>query len=358
MSDGAPSLRSRPGLREWLELATETTLDPDLAICDAHHHLWDRSPSFVERYLLPDLVEDMSGGHNVVSTVFVECGTMLRADGPEEYRCIGETEFANGVAAMSASGLYGPARAAAGIVGTADLRRGDAVADVLDAHIAAAGGRFKGIRQGAFWDPSPAIERHRTSPPEGLLRHGDFRSGFKHLQSRQLSFDAWCAHPQIPDVVDLARAFPDTVIVLDHLGGPLGIGSYAGIADEVFAHWSGTIAELARCQNVVVKLGGVHMPLNGHGWHLRDRPPTSEELADAARRYVERAIELFGTSRCMFESNFPVDKLSCSYTVLWNSFKLLATGYSVDERADLFHRTAERVYRLPATAEASSMPPP
>ena len=331
----------------WLDKVTEPVLDPELAICDPHHHLWDGRKGYVQpRYLLDEILEDISGGHNVVSTVFIECGAMFKAEGPEAFRCIGETEFVNGIAAASASGSHGKARIAAGIVGTVDLRIGDAAGDVLDAHIAAGGGRFRGIRRGAFWHASPAIENHRTHPPEGLLLRDDFRAGFKHLASRKLSFEVWCAHTQIPNATSLAKAFPETTIVLDHFGGPIGIGPYANKHDEVFADWKVKIDELARCQNVVVKLGGLNMEVNGYDWHHRPTPPTSAELAQATRRYFDHAIGRFGPKRCMFESNFPVDKLSCGYTVLWNSFKRLAEGYSGDERAALFCGTAERVYRL------------
>jgi predicted TIM-barrel fold metal-dependent hydrolase len=331
----------------WLAQVPETALEPELAICDPHHHLWDAASRHIQsRYLLDEILADISGGHNVVSTVFIECGAMFKADGPENFRCVGETEFVNGIAAMSASGGYGKSRIAAAIVGTCDLRIGDAAADVLDAQIAAGGGRFRGIRRGAFWHASPEIENHRTQPPEGLLLRDDFRSGFKHLAPRKLSFEVWCAHTQIPDAVSLARAFPDTVIVLDHFGGPIGIGPYQGKADEVFADWKGKIDELAKCQNVHVKLGGLNMEVNGYGWQHKPKPPTSAELAAATRRYFDYAIEKFGPKRAMFESNFPVDKLSCSYTVLWNSFKLLAKGFSADEKAALFHDTAAKVYRI------------
>ncbi|MFM9937995.1 MAG: amidohydrolase family protein [Hyphomicrobiaceae bacterium] len=333
--------------QDWLAKVPEAVLDPALPICDPHHHLWDSRKGYIQgRYLLDEILDDIGGGHNVVSTVFIECGAMFKTDGPEAFRCIGETEFVNGIAAMSASGGYGKARIAAGIIGTVDLRIGDLAGDVLDAHIAAGGGRFRGIRRGAFWHASPAIENHRTQPPEGLLLREDFRTGFKHLARRQLSFEVWCAHTQFPDATSLARAFPDTTIVLDHFGGPIGMGPYAGKQDEVFADWKAKIDELAKCPNVVVKLGGLNMEVNGYGWEKRPLPPTSAELAQATRRYFDHAIERFGPSRCMFESNFPVDKLSCSYTVLWNSFKLMAKGFSADERAALFCGTAERVYRL------------
>ncbi len=331
----------------WLDAVSEPVLDPELAICDPHHHLWDSRKGYVQpRYLLDEILADVSGGHNVVSTVFIECGAMFKTDGPEAFRCVGETEFVNGVAAMSASGGYGKPKIAAGIVGTVDLRLGDAAAEVLDAQIAAGGGRFRGIRRGAFWHANPDIHNHRTNPPEGLMLRDDFRAGFKHLAPRKLTFEVWCAHTQIPDAVSLARAFPETTLVLDHFGGPIGSGPYAGKQDEVFADWKSKIDVLAGCPNVVVKLGGLNMEVNGYGWEHRPKPPTSAELATATRRYFDHAIERFGPGRCMFESNFPVDKLSCSYTVLWNSFKLLAKGFSVDERALLFRGTAERVYRL------------
>ncbi|RPH84429.1 MAG: amidohydrolase [Candidatus Rokuibacteriota bacterium] len=347
-------MTTRSTNHDWLALTPEAPLEPGLPICDPHHHLWDRQAGRVApRYLLDEIVEDVGAGHNVVSTVFIECGAMFRRDGPEALRCVGETEFVNGIAAMSASGLYGPARIAAGIVGTADLRLGDAVAGVLDAQIAAGGGRFRGIRRAAAWDADPAVPAHRTQPGAGLFLRDDFRVGFKHLAPRRLTFEAWCYHHQIPDVTALARAFGDTTIILNHFGGPLGVGPYAGRADEVFAQWRTCIDQLATCPNVVVKLGGINMEMNGFGWHERSRPPGSQELMEATRRYYEHTIEKFGADRCMFESNFPVDKASCSYTVLWNSFKRLTARYSEAEKARLFHDTTARVYRLDELPQSS-----
>ncbi|MGI9421760.1 MAG: amidohydrolase family protein [Hyphomicrobiaceae bacterium] len=338
---------ARSSNHAWLEQVVETPLEPDLRICDPHHHLWDfREDGVQRRYLLDEMLEDVSGGHNITSTVFIECGTMFREGGPEPYRAVGETEFVNGISAMSASGLYGPTRIAAGIVGTADLKIGDAAADLLDSQIAAGNGRFRGIRLGALWHPHPEIRNHRTEPPENLLLRDDFRAGFKHLASRNLTFEAWCCHEQIPDVTDLAHAFPDTIIILDHFGGPLGIGPYAGRADDVFGDWQHKIAALARCPNVMAKLGGLNMDINGFGWQDKPEPPTSQTLMQATRRYFEHTIEKFGVERCMFESNFPVDKLSCGYTVLWNSFKRMTSDYSEAEKAALYHDTAVRVYRL------------
>ncbi len=322
----------------------EEILEPDRPICDPHHHLWDHPGN---RYLLDELLADTGSGHNVVSTVFVECMSMYRADGPLEMRPVGETEFVNGVAAMSASGRYGPARVAAGIVGFADLTLGDDVVPVLEAHIAAAPDRFRGIRHAAGWHESPDIRNSHTNPPRGLLAEPAFRRGFRQLDRFGLSFEAWLYHPQLQELVELARAFPETPIVLDHFGGPLGIGPYAGRQSEVYETWKQDIDALAACPNVVAKLGGINMPLNGFGWDKRPRPPTSEELVAATRQYYDWTIQCFGPSRCMFESNFPVDRVSCSYAVLWNAFKRLASGYSEDEKSAMFHDTAARTYRLP-----------
>ena len=331
----------------WLSLVQEDTIEPDLPICDPHHHLWDHRYERVEpRYLLDEVLADINSGHNVVSTVFVQCTAMHKADGPEAMRPVGETEFVNGIAAMSASGAYGPSRVAAGIVGTADLTLGDSAAPVLEAHLQAGGGRFRGIRHSAAWDPAGPLISNRPMPPAHLFLDTNFRAGFAHLSRYDMTFEGWCYHHQITELTDLARAFPDTTIILDHFGGPLGVGPYVGKREEIMTQWQKDIAELATCANVVAKLGGINMEVNGFGWHERERPPTSQELMEATRPYYEHTIEQFGVSRCMFESNYPVDKVSCSYNVLWNSFKRLAADYSADEKAQLFHDTAARIYRL------------
>ncbi len=327
---------------QWLAQVREDALDPTLPICDPHHHLWDRDGS---RYLLHELLQDLDCGHNVVSTVFIECAAMYRAAGPEALRPVGETEFVNGVAAMSASGGYGPVRACAGIVGFADLLLGEPVDAVLEAHLAASS-RFRGIRHAAGWDPSPEVRNSHTQPPEGLYDRADFRRGFARLEAHGLSFEAWQYHHQLPSVTALAQAFPGTIIILNHFSGPLGIGPYAGRRQEIFSRWQQDLADLAQCPNVVAKLGGLVMPINGFDFHKRDRPPGSEELAAATRDWYRHAIDCFGPARCMFESNFPVDKASVGYGVLWNSFKRLAADFSAAERADLFRDTAERVYRI------------
>lgn len=327
---------------EWLALTSEPIIDPERPICDPHHHLWDHPDS---RYLLDELLADTGSGHNVVSTVFVECASMYRATGPEALRPVGETEFVNGVAAMAASGQYGDLQACAGIVSFADLTLGAAVGEVLDAHIAASG-RFRGIRHANSWDPSDEVRNAHTRPMPNLLADASFCEGFAELGKRGLSFDAWLYHHQIPELTALARAFPDTTIVFDHFGGPLGIGPYAGRQSEIFPEWQRDVAELAGCPNVVAKLGGVVMAVNGFGFHKREQPPSSQELADVTGPYHRHAIESFGADRCMFESNFPVDKVSTSYAVLWNAFKRISADASESEKSALFHDTAQRVYRL------------
>ncbi len=332
-----------PIRHDWLARVEEPILEPELPIVDPHHHLWDYQDS---RYLLDDLLADTGSGHNVVATVFIECAAMYRAGGPEAMRPVGETEFVNGIAAMSASGGYGETRACAGIVGFANLRLGAAVDEILQAHTAAAPARFRGIRHAASWDASPDVRNSHTNPPEGLYNDATFREGFARLAPNGLTFETWLYHPQLRDVVGLARAFPETTMILNHFGGPIGVGPYAGKRAEIYETWKGDIASIAECENVVAKLGGINMAINGFDWHKRDRPPTSEELVAATGDWYRHAIDCFGPERCMFESNFPVDKVSCSYPVLWNAFKRLAADFSAGEQAALLHDTAARVYRL------------
>lgn len=328
---------------EWLQLTVEAPVEPSLPICDPHHHLWDRPD---DRYLLDELLQDIRSGHNILSTVFIECRAMYRKDGPEEMKPVGETEFVQGIAAQSASGQYGPIRAVAGIVGYANLTLGAAVAPVLERHLAASPTRFRGIRHICVWDTDPAIPITAPVRMPGLVLDSTFRAGFACLKQYNLSFEAWLYYHQLPELASLARAFPEVPIVLNHIGGVLGVGPYAGKRDEIFQDWKRGIAEVASCHNVVVKLGGLGMPRSGFGWETRTAPPTSTELAEATAPYYLFCIEQFGPNRCMFESNFPVDKLSYSYGVLWNSFKRMTQNFSATERAALFHDTAVRVYRL------------
>ncbi len=332
-----------PVREDWLGKRTETILEPDLPIVDPHHHLWDR-PGW--RYLLPELLADLAGGHSITATVFAQCRSFHRASGPEAMKPVGETEFVNGVAAMSASGTYGPTRVCAGIFSHANLTLGDRVEPVLDAHIRAGGDRFRGIRHITAWDADPDLNNPGNPAPPGLMGDAAFRAGFARLAKMDLTFDAWLYHPQIPELTSLARAVPAVRIVLNHVGGPLGIGPYAGKRNEVFADWRTSILDLATCPNVFVKLGGLGMRVNGFGFEARVEPPSSEELATAWKPYMETCIEAFGAARCMFESNFPVDKGSYSYPVGWNAFKRLAAGASASEKADLFGGTATRFYRL------------
>lgn len=325
-------------------LVQEDAIEPGLPIIDPHHHLYSR-PDW--RYLFDDLLSDISGGHNVLATVYVETLENARADGPESYRPVGETEFANGVAAISASGNFGPARLCAGIVGHADLCLGEAVDEILAAHIAAGGGRFRGIRYVTYWDPDENIRNLlRRRPAKQLMADPRFRAGFNCLRRHDLSFDAIFFHPQIPELQDLARTFDDTPIVLNHLGFPLGVGQYTGKREEVFAAWSRDIRALAACPNVFIKLGGFGMALMGFEFSKQPGRATSEELARAWAPYFDVCIEAFGPARCMFEGNYPPDRATCTYNVLWNAFKHIARKYSPSEKADLFHGTASRFYRI------------
>jgi predicted TIM-barrel fold metal-dependent hydrolase len=331
--------------QDWLARTVEDAIDTDVEICDPHHHLWEFPAN---RYLVEEFLADLSRGHRVTRTVYVECHQHYRTGGPLALRPVGETEFVDDCT----SGLQGAqavTQIAAGIVGFADLCLGHAVRDVLEAHLAAST-RFRGVRHASAWDASEQVRRAHTDPPPELLGRKEFRAGVGYLRDLGLTFDAWLYHTQILDAVGLAHAFPEMTIVLDHAGGPLGIGPYTGRRDEVFAAWRRAMAELASCPNVMVKIGGLAMTMSGFGWHKRAAPPGSIELADSMRPYFSVCLELFGAGRCMFESNFPVDRASCSYTVLWNAFKRLARNCSPAERSALFRDTATRVYRLEGPA--------
>jgi predicted TIM-barrel fold metal-dependent hydrolase len=328
---------------DWLAQRKEAVLDPTRVIVDPHHHLWDRGG---QRYLLDEITTDIASGHNVVATVYVEARSMYRAKGPESFRPVGEVEFANGAAAISASGGYGPAAVCAGIVGHVSLLSGEGARPVLEAEISAGQGRFRGIRHSVAWDSDPNVAHMYATRPKGLLLDSTFRKGFACLAPLGLSFDAWLFHPQIGELADLARAFPDTQIVLDHCGGPAGTGQYANRREEVFTTWKASIREIAKCPNVAVKLGGLAMCLLGYDFHERAMPPSSEELATVWRPYIETCIEAFGPERAMFESNFPPDNGQCSYQVIFNAFKRIAASLSETEKDALFSKTAMKVYRL------------
>jgi predicted TIM-barrel fold metal-dependent hydrolase len=343
MSNTAPGSYHLPIRSDWLALRREVILDAARPIIDPHHHLWER-PTW--RYLLPELLEDTASGHNIVATVFMECHSMYRAAGPAALKPLGETEFVNGVAAMAASGGYGATRVCAGIIGHADLRLGAAVEDVLLAHIRAGGERFRGIRHITAWDEDRTLLNPKTEAVRGLMADARFREGFARLAPLGLSFDAWLFHPQLGELAELADAFPETPIILNHAGGPVRAGAYAQRLDDEFRHWSEAVRALARRANVVVKLGGLGMRINGFGFEAGAEPPSSETVAAAWKPYVHTCIEAFGAARSMFESNFPVDKGSVSYAVLWNAFKRLAADASESEKSALFHDTASSTYRL------------
>jgi L-fuconolactonase len=324
-----------PGSDEWRALVDEAVVDPEQRIVDPHHHLWPAGPL---PYSLPDLLADLGCGHRVERTVFMECRASYRTDGPPELAPVGETEWVAGESARS-GGLI------AGIVGHTDLRLPN-LDDILDAHTDAGAGLFRGIRDAlSRAEPGDGL-MIAGGAPVGLFEDPAFRAGVARLGERGLTYDTWHYHYQNPEFLSLARAVPRTTMVLDHFGTPIGVGGYADQRDAIFEAWKRDIAEIADCENVVAKLGGMAMPDNGFGWHVAERPPTSDEFVAAQGRYYHHMIESFGADRCMFESNFPVDRMSLSYRVLWNGLKKLARDYSPAERESLFAGTATRVYRL------------
>ena len=328
---------------DWLGLVREEIVEPERPIVDPHHHFFLGLEMFGD-YMLDDLWADTGSGHRVESTVFIECGMSYRKGAPEGFAPVGETEFVVPIAAESARGGPGAACVRA-IVGHADLLRGAAAREVLEAHLQASG-LFRGIRHSAAWDASLAVHRAGGATDADLYADPRFREGFAQLAPLGLTFDAYHYHTQTLALARLARDFPETTIVLDHLSCPLGVGPYAGRREEIFEAWKRDVSEIAGCPNVVMKLGGMAMPWNGFGFEERDLPPSSDDLVSAQRGYYLHAIEAFGPERCMFESNFPVDKLAISYTVLWNAFKKLAADFSEDEKDALLRGTASRVYRI------------
>jgi L-fuconolactonase len=334
-----------PVRQDWLDRRKEPILEPELPIVDPHHHLWVR-PGW--RYMLDEFLLDTGSGHNIIATVFVQALSMHRDSGPIEMRPVGEAEFVNGIAAICASGYCGKTKVAAGIVGHADLTLGSRVEPVLAALVRAGGDRFRGIRYITAWDADTSLNNPSYPAPAGLLADKTFREGFAVLSRLGLSFDALVFHPQLEEVANLARAFPDTKIVLNHVGRPVGTGAYTGKLNEVFPRWAASIKALAVHENLYIKVGGLGQSINGLGFEKQAEPPSSEMVANAIRPYVETCIEAFGSRRSMFESNFPPDKVGYSYPIFWNACKLLTRGASVTERADLFAGTAARFYRLNA----------
>jgi L-fuconolactonase len=353
MSDPTPFGRVLPLDKAWLaRLPREQPIEPELPIVDTHHHLWGQLPAALPQgdggedhtYLLEQFAQDFNSGHNTIATVYVECHGNYRTSGPAELRPVGETEFAAAVGASSDQGGFGSARVCAGIVGSADLTLGARVRPVLEAHLEAGQGRFRGVRATAGYDADPAIGNTTSEP--GIYRRPEFRAGVAELTELGLSLDAWVFFTQLGDVVELARACPDTSIIMGHCGGPLGYGPYAGRRDEVFSQWKRSLGELAACPNVSLKLGGMMIRLAAIDYRKLPAPPSSEEIARLWGPYIETCIELFGASRCMFESNFPVEKLGADWVTLWNAFKRITASCSADEKRALFSANAQRVYQL------------
>lgn len=335
--------------RDWLALQVEEAIEPDLPIIDAHHHCYDVPPRPIfPAYPVDALLADKTGsGHNVVATVYVDSQIAVRPDGPEHMRHVGGVEHAEAIALEGLRRGGRNAGVCAAIVGHAPLKLGAAVREVLEAELAASPERFRGIRVRTAFDPDAPFNEGGWP---GMMAEGDFREGFAELAPLGLGFDAWLLHPQIPELTDLARAFPDTRIVLNHIASPIQIGRFAGREREVFDAWARDMAELATCPNVTVKIGALNMTFTGLSFIGRDRPPSSEELAEKQRGYVLRTIDLFGPDRCMFESNFPVDMLGVSYGVLWNGFKRMVADFTPTEKLALFHDTAATAYRIGAAA--------
>ncbi len=336
------------GGNDWLAQTIEDILEPDLPICDPHHHLWDRRISRVpyQRYLLDELLEDVGSGHNVRSTVFIEAESMMRDSGALEMRSVGEVEFVQGTAAASASGIYGDIRAAAGIVGSADLNLGEGVKQVLEALQTASPNRFRGIRHRLTWDPHPELASASSAGIPGQMQDEQFRIGAQALADMGMTFEGWMYHHQLPELAELARAVPSLTIILNHIGGLLRIGPYSENDKDTVSAWKEGMAAVSECPNVVVKLGGMGMPIMGFDWHLREKPVGSQELADDMSPFLNYCIEQFGPDRCMFESNFPVDKVSFSYHVMYNAFKRLSSDYSFQQRVGMFHSNAVRIYKV------------
>jgi L-fuconolactonase len=338
--------RTQPPNEEWLSRsAVEPALEPDLPIVDSHLHFWHHPSG--HRYFVEEFAKDLAASrHNIKSTIFVECNSMYRADGPEHLRCVGETEFAVGMAAMAASGKYTSCRAASAIVGFADLTLGTRTQEVLEAHLQAANGRFRGVRQRAKWDADPLVRGPVSADRPGLYLEPEFGRGLDLLTSMGLSFDTSIFHPQIPDVTALARKHPDANIVLIHTGSPVGHSTYAGREAENHTNWLASMKQLAKCPNVSVKMGGILMSLGNFDFTTAEMPPTSQQLAALWRPYIEPCIELFGAERCMASSNFPVDKAGFGYGTVWNMFKRVTAECSADEKSMIYSETAKRVYRL------------
>jgi predicted TIM-barrel fold metal-dependent hydrolase len=332
-----------PVVPEWLALREEPVEDPAMPIIDPHQHLWTRAYA---PYLFDQYLADTKGGHQVAASVYVQCSSMYREDGPEEMKPLGEVEFANGMAAMSASGQFGPSRLCAGIVGFADLTRGKPVRRILESMTRVAGERFKGIRTLATWSPVKVRSHASTGERPHLLLLPEYQEGLAELADLGLSLDVLVFHTQLADVESLARSFPDTRIILNHAGNPVLSGPYKERREEMMQVWMEGMRRVSALPNVHVKLGGLASRLSGSMWHTLPQPPSSDVMAGHFEPFVRHCVRYFGAGRCMFESNFPVDKGQTSYRLLWNAFKKLAAAYPAQDQESLLWRTADDCYRL------------
>jgi predicted TIM-barrel fold metal-dependent hydrolase len=330
-----------PANTVWLATRNEEAIDPSRPIVDAHHHLWD-FPG--DRYLFDDVLADFGSGHNVVASVYLQAESMHRADGPVPMRPVGETEFINGIAAQSASGMYGKTKLCAGIVGTVDIKLGKCVQPVLEAHRRAGGDRFKGIRPVVTWHESDQVRPWEGVPH--ILLQPAAQEAIRCIATMGMTLDLWVFFTQLDDVVAVCETFPELVVILNHCGGPIGLGPYAADRRAMFAQWRSVIRRMAKFPKLRMKLGGLGMRYMGFDLHSQPVAPSSDALAELWAPYIETCVEAFGAERCMFESNFPVDKWVASYRVLWNAYKKMAGRYSSMQQERLFLRTAAETYRL------------
>lgn len=335
--------RISPPREDWLARApAEPILDPGLEIVDTHHHLWLNRG----QYMLDEMLADTGSGHTVTATVFIECRFNYRQSGPAELRSVGEVETVAAIAQSCERTRPKAPRIAAGIVGYADLTLGDRVEPILAALIEGGQGRFRGVRNSAGWHEDPVIGNNHHGAGPGHYLRADFRRGLGRLTAMGLSLDALVFHHQHADLLDLARACPDANIIVNHTGMPLGYGPFQGRQAEVYEIWRKRLPEIAACPNVSMKLGGMMMRLASLDYNAMPAPPSSQELAQHWRPYIEPCIEWFGPERCTFESNFPVDKMGIGYAALWNAFKHIAAGASIEAKTQLFSGTAKRIYGL------------
>lgn len=321
---------------DWLALGHEDVLAPEQPILDAHHHLWDRPEG---RYAAGEFQRDVAQGHDIRASIFVQCRTGYRENGPVGFQPVGEVETI-----LKWCQEY-PSHPV-GIIAFADLQLGDAVCPVLDALAAAGKGKVCGIRNTTAYHPHPMIRSNPRPTPEGLLRSDAFKAGARVLAEKGLCLDIWAYQTQLADVCALAQAVPDLTIIVNHCGGPLGVGPYRRDDPRTFHEWRTALGRVAELPNTHIKIGGFGLTVMGYAYARHPFPPHSKALAADWAPYFETCTELFGIKRALFESNFPVDKGQFSYRALWNAFKRLSAELDDDARNDLFWRNAASCYRI------------